>query len=574
MGCKIDTSSLLCELKYTNIAENHMAVPRYHMKRISIHILSLEGRGSGGGGQADRYRQLSAEDMKVLNWQDSPENLQKDNSVYHHLVQISETLCTEKSSKLRLFNSVTDKDAQQQGGLSLSSYTHFSFRRLLVTRHVDGRAELLYSHFGNKGAECDLRWRSNDYMKIEFPDSKAHDLLWLVQWDIVDTRTQGRWSGPDTCSYEEGQRSLLQFPLNKDIGFHPHRPMKHVRRRKRKSPYVAEVKVRGHKNEVWLGSFKTEVAAGRASDVGQFYYHCSNNIHDLNFEDSPRFLMPLPQSLDEHEKLEFVKAQAKQLGKKFDWSPIESTNLPTTLCGNASQSSVGDSVELQSILRYQLPDVTRNDRFQSFGANALGNSVLLNQSGLRGSNLATPRNWKNSESGQGQNYEAVQDTSCASNSFQETEASVFSSQPESQRLSCSISTSTNQQVYNGESSQLRNETYEPRTSSMISQSIFASSTEKSMNFDWFDLQLEESDVPASTLITCLAMDDPWFEMDVGYRQSPQYVPLNSSVEITGTIRVWYIHFSSYLPSDMFFIFSIQFRTVAYLRSVTLLILRK
>lgn len=577
MACLVDYTPLKYQLMLTNLVEENDKVPRYHMKRISIHVLKFEGVGSTVGGLADRFRQLSEKDMKLLNWQDNLENLQNDSSVYFSLVKMAEKICPLKSGKLAVYHCVTDKDTQQNTeDLSLSSHQHSSFRSLLVTRHINGQVELLSSHDSDGGASSHLRWRSNDLMKIEISDSKAYELLWLVQWDIVDRLNQVSWSDPHAWSCGESRRSAWNFPLEYFKDPPPQICIKHVRyRHSRRSPYVVDMRLEKCRRKKWFGSFKTRVAAARAVDAVLHYYSPSNNVGGLNFEDSPLFLEPIPPDLTGDEKLDFVKAQARQIGNLFDGSTLEFTRSTTTLCGVAGPSSVGDTVGLQGSLRSQSSDMIRSESVQSFGAQSTGNSVPINRSRLCRSNFVTPEIWINSGTVLDEHCAAVQATSCASNSFQETDGSMFSSQLENQWLSGPRSFSTDHQVYERELPQLRSETYEPSSSSMVAESTTASLDEELVGYMMADLLGDvETAIPASQLSTLYKnVGDRQFAPDTRFWQPSQDYSIDSLVENIDLVMLLSLLTCS--PSSIFaFIFSIQFRTIASLKVIPFLMLHQ
>lgn len=323
-----DTTPIKLQLKFTNYAETlDRSKPRHHVRRISFIITILEDELCGGDDDVVDYaKPFSAEDRQVLKWQAMTENLQDDVEVRTDLTYLSGRLCPYKNIGLSLYDKVTDHDTQQQtiGQRPLSSYRHVSFRSAMLTKHsaADGQIQLLYSDDGLPLDRSCLRWRSHDYIKLVFPEARpsAYRVFWLVQWDVVDM-SDLIIDGHDAISPGRGincPRPCLDHPASERQAAEVSGKLYGVRHREnRKSPWIAEVRPKGSRDKISLGSYQTREAAARAVDAGSYYY----DMNRFNFRDSLWYLEEIPGGLNEKEKEAFVKAQAHRLSKKPPWIP-------------------------------------------------------------------------------------------------------------------------------------------------------------------------------------------------------------------------------------------------------------
>ena len=341
-----DTTLFKLQLKFANIAETSLkqTKPRHHVRRISFSVNVILAD------EVVSYSKLSAEDQELLNWQARTEDLQEPLEVRKELFDVGGRLCPCKNISLTFVGFVSDEDTKQQwtGERPLSEYPHFSFRTAMLTKHFkalegqsEGQPELLALHDGlGSGDHSGFRWRSHDFMKLRLREQKPfYQVFWLSQWDVVDVSDEVGSSDNGVTNQGRRRRSNLSL-MCLATGSKKFRGV-----RKRKASYIAEIRPKGDRKKIWLGSFQTPEAAGRAADAGFHYYDRNDK---LNFLDSPQYLKPVPLVLSDKSKEKFVKNEAKRLAKLTEMrpSPLPSTWYPGNRTSH-SPRTVQVSTELQ-----------------------------------------------------------------------------------------------------------------------------------------------------------------------------------------------------------------------------------
>ncbi len=80
-----------------------------------------------------------------------------------------------------------------------------------------------------------------------------------------------------------------------------------VQHRSELNKWVTEIRPTAHKHKIWLGTYKSLEEAARAYDVG---IHYIGKKILLNFPESVKNFLDLPQELNWEELAPFVKKQA------------------------------------------------------------------------------------------------------------------------------------------------------------------------------------------------------------------------------------------------------------------------